>query len=421
MMLVYGALAYIQMKRRIATAVRLDGNVYESDAIRSPFVLGFLIPKIYIPFGLADTPCGYILAHERHHIARGDHITKLLAFLALSVHWFNPLVWIAFLLFSKDMEMSCDEHVLRSAKASAKREYSMSMLSVAMNRRFPVPSPVAFGESGVPGRIKNVLRFRRPKRWVTVISVLLCVLVVASCATNPLMQSGPNPTPPVIQGTEVSDYSPTHTASNEAEYTTVIDLALEAYKDVLENKSEFYSTQDKKDVLLSDFFVDLGNSVGSNVNFKATHFAILDMDGDKVPEVVVEVSLYSPVYFEILHFMNGTVYGYNIPHLGFEMLKSDGTFWSLEGTSGSRCETLIFNSNTYETDVLAYIESSNIENNINVSYFINNNSVTKESFMTYMYEHKQKPNAPWHEFSQANIDAEFKSDKITSQDKPIEK
>lgn len=188
--LVIGALvAYLRVKGQVATAVKFAHNVYECGAFRSPFVLGFFRPKIYIPFGLEPRQREHVLCHESAHIQRRDYLVKPLGFLLLAIHWFNPLVWLAFHLMSRDMEMSCDEKVLSQLGEEARREYSLSLLSIGSRRRFPAPHPLAFGETGVKERVVNVMKFRRAKRWVTVAAAVAVVAVTAACAANPAGES----------------------------------------------------------------------------------------------------------------------------------------------------------------------------------------------------------------------------------------
>ena len=188
--LVIGALvAYLRVKGQVATAVKFAHNVYECGAFRSPFVLGFFRPKIYIPFGLEPRQREHVLCHESAHIQRRDYLIKPLGFLLLAIHWFNPLVWLAFHLMSRDMEMSCDEKVLSQLGEEARREYSLSLLSIGSRRRFPAPNPLAFGETGVKERVVNVMKFRRAKRWVTVAAAVAVVAVTAACAANPAGES----------------------------------------------------------------------------------------------------------------------------------------------------------------------------------------------------------------------------------------
>ncbi len=183
-LLCYSIFTYVKIYRSMEKAILLEGNVYESDRISSPFVLGFIQPKIYIPFGLDKNTMGYVLTHERYHIKRFDHMVKPMAFLLLTLHWFNPLCWVAFILMSRDMEMSCDEAVL-TGEENIRKAYSLSLLSFASNRRLPAPNPLAFGETGVKRRIKNTLKWKKPKMWITVIAIAFSIIVVVACAANP--------------------------------------------------------------------------------------------------------------------------------------------------------------------------------------------------------------------------------------------
>lgn len=175
---------YVKMKRLVEDAVRVEDGVYETDRILSPFILGLLRPRIYLPAGLDGERLDYVLAHERYHLHRGDHVVKTAAFAMLLVHWFNPLVWLAFHLMGRDMEMSCDEKVLGTYENRAK-EYSTTLLSFAAPGRFPAASPLCFGESDVKSRIKNALAWHKPRIWVTLAAAVLCLAAVTACAVNP--------------------------------------------------------------------------------------------------------------------------------------------------------------------------------------------------------------------------------------------
>lgn len=189
-LLVYSIITFTRLKFRMATAVRLEGDIFESDKICSPFILGFVKPLIYIPFGLDEQEREYILRHERCHLKRKDYLIKPLSFYVLTIHWFNPLAWLAFVMMTKDMEMSCDEKVLSETASNIIHKYSTSLLSFATNRRFPTASPLAFGETGIRERVKNVLQFREPKKWVVILAVILCASVAIACAANPIANAG---------------------------------------------------------------------------------------------------------------------------------------------------------------------------------------------------------------------------------------
>ena len=180
----YSVVSLLRLRQRLVGAVPLRDNIYLVDYIDSPFVMGIFCPKIYLPSSLTEQERVYILLHERHHIRRGDHIIKALAFFALCIHWFNPMVWVAFVLSSKDMEMSCDEAVVRKLGEGIRADYSASLLSLATGRRIIAGTPLAFGEGDTKSRIKNLLNWKRAKPAVVFLALALVVLVAAVCGTN---------------------------------------------------------------------------------------------------------------------------------------------------------------------------------------------------------------------------------------------
>jgi len=194
LMVIYGIVSYSRLKNRMGLAIRVEDDTYESDGIQSPFVLGVFRPRIYIPYGLIGQEREYIILHERTHIRRHDHIFKFLSYFVLCVHWFNPLAWVAFLLMGVDMEMSCDERVLKEVGFDSKKDYSMSLLSLASNRRLIGGSPLAFSEGGLKARIKNVLKFRKPSRVIVITAVVLAAAFSVVFALNrpdsPAVDSG---------------------------------------------------------------------------------------------------------------------------------------------------------------------------------------------------------------------------------------
>lgn len=182
-MLTYGIVSFVKIKKRIEFATKVEVNIFECEKIRSPFVLGIIKPRVYLPCGMTENR-EYVICHEQIHIKRFDHISKLLAFAVLAVHWFNPLVWIAFNLMTRDMEMSCDEKVLNLLGAEAKKDYGMTLVSIGANKRFIAAAPLSFGENGVEERVVNVLKFKKPKVIAVVLCVILCVAAGIVCLTN---------------------------------------------------------------------------------------------------------------------------------------------------------------------------------------------------------------------------------------------
>lgn len=185
-LLFYSVLSYIRIKRKLLTATLVKDNVYESDRIGTAFVCGFIHPKIYVPVGVKEADLSYILEHERTHIRRKDYLIKPFAFFVLFLHWFNPLMWLSFALMSRDMEMSCDESVLQKMSYDAKCGYSNSLLtlSVKSNGLFAT-NPLAFGESHVKARIKNILNYKKHVLGVVIASVIIVISVGIALLSNP--------------------------------------------------------------------------------------------------------------------------------------------------------------------------------------------------------------------------------------------
>ncbi len=195
LLLTYSLISIFILKKQLKSAQLIENNIFEAKNLKTPFVLGIIKPKIYLPFGLNIEERRYVLLHEQTHINRKDHIIKVLAFLILSIHWFNPLVWIAFMLMSTDMELSCDEQVLKKMNTDIKKLYANSLLSLATGRHILNGSPLAFGEGNVKGRIKNVLNYKKPKFWVIVLSVIIVITVGIGLLANPY-----NSNPDLIAG-----------------------------------------------------------------------------------------------------------------------------------------------------------------------------------------------------------------------------
>ena len=184
-MILYSVVQYIRLRGKLVGAVVYRGNVYRADYIDTPFVMGIFSPKIYLPSDVPMNERKYIIAHERHHIRRCDHIIKLLAYFSLCIHWFNPLVWAAFILAGKDMEMSCDEAVIRKMGSQIRADYSASLLRLATHKKILSGMPLAFGEGDTKGRVMNMAKWKKPRLWVSLICLLLCAAVLVACAVNP--------------------------------------------------------------------------------------------------------------------------------------------------------------------------------------------------------------------------------------------
>ena len=185
-MMGYAALSSIRFRSALFTAIRTEKGVWEHPAVGSPFIMGILRPKIYIPTRMDPESRRLILCHERSHLRRGDHIVKPICWLILAVHWFNPAAWAAFLLLSRDIEVACDELVLRQLGSRVKADYSSVLLGMAVGRRFPTPAPLTFGEGDASVRIKSILRYRQPAFWLTAAGGAAVFVAVLCLLTDPV-------------------------------------------------------------------------------------------------------------------------------------------------------------------------------------------------------------------------------------------
>lgn len=181
----YGLISYVRLKRKMADAVLLSGNIFESEKAESPFILGFVKPKIYLPFSLSDADRENVIAHETAHIKRKDHIIKPLAFLLLAVYWFNPLVWVSYGLLCRDIELACDEKVIQALSEDSRRIYAKSLLDCAVKRKSIAACPLAFGEVGVKTRIKGIMNYKKPAFWVVLLTVAAIIVTSVCFLTNP--------------------------------------------------------------------------------------------------------------------------------------------------------------------------------------------------------------------------------------------
>lgn len=230
-------ISYIKIKRRLLTATLVKGNIYESEGIGTAFVCGFVHPKIYVPVGISDGDLSYILEHEGTHIQRRDYLIKPLAFFALILHWFNPLMWLSFSLMSRDMEMSCDERVLQKISLEAKGGYSNSLLSLSVKRNGLISAnPLAFGENHVKARIKNILNYKKPVFWVLIASIIILIVVGIPLISNPAANepdlSFLNPNNML---TLIGDQEEIKIESSEYGYTAVSGRELAKWLDMAEN------------------------------------------------------------------------------------------------------------------------------------------------------------------------------------------
>lgn len=189
-LLVHALVSAGKLKRKLATAILLRDNIYESEFVDSPFVFGVVKPNIYLPMHMDEGTAAYVIAHERAHLARRDHWWKVLGYLVLALHWFNPLVWVAYILFCRDIELACDEKVVKGLDGAARADYSQALLSCAAPKRAVAACPLAFGEGNIKTRVKSALHYKKPAFWVAAAAVLTVVIVAVCFLTNPRSERG---------------------------------------------------------------------------------------------------------------------------------------------------------------------------------------------------------------------------------------
>ena len=185
LLVAYTVISYWRLHREIDTAVRYKDNIFQSENVSSPFVLGIINPRIYLPFSMNEQDMEHIVAHEQAHICRKDHWWKPLGFLLLTIHWFNPLMWLAYVLLCRDIELACDEKVIKELGNEQRADYTQALVACSVNRRMIAACPLAFGEVGVKERVKSVMNYKKPAFWVIIIAVIVCVGVAVCFLTNP--------------------------------------------------------------------------------------------------------------------------------------------------------------------------------------------------------------------------------------------
>ncbi len=400
----YGLISYLRLRRRLFGAIRAKDGAWEHPAVDSPFILGMLRPRIYLPAGLAGQARSFILCHERAHLRRLDHIVKPVCWAALALHWFNPLVWAAYVLMSRDIEAACDEAVVRQLGPQVKADYSYTLLALATGRRLPAPSPLAFDEGDAKGRIKHVLGYRRPALWVIVVSSIAAVLAAVCLLTDPVSaRNESEPTP---------DPTPTATQPPEA---NLADTLLDPWmKEVLDGERQFisaysqYAEGDGRTYGIHDlrtFYY--GDNQFPDAVVELDRVAILDLDRDGVNELVIWPEgeyeyLYSVVGYLILHRQGDEIYGYNPVYRAFGNLKSDGTFdWSGSAFNWG-IGSALFTENGFEVKNITWCE---IHSETDERYFVDGAKATREEFeaATGWGPQNRKPEAAWFTYEDGRL------------------
>ncbi len=254
----YGIISYLKLKSKIFDGVLYKENIYFSDKIESPFVCGFIKPKIYLPYGLKEETEKYVLQHEKMHIKHGDHILKYLGFGILCIHWFNPFVWISYFLLCKDIELSCDESVVRKYDTHGCKQYAKALLELGINKVRLSACPIAFGEVGIKNRIKNVVNYKKAGKVLVCASLTLCIAVAVCFMTEPEVKAKENvetvevseeTTEPVTENVkEEATTEPATQATTEAVAEPETEAVAEVYEPVEEATIDYEELADKMKV-----------------------------------------------------------------------------------------------------------------------------------------------------------------------------
>lgn len=186
LMLVYTIISYWSLHRKVDTAVLYKDNIFQSENVSSPFVLGMVKPRIYLPFKMETRDLEHVAAHEQTHIRRKDHWWKPLGFILLTIHWFNPLMWLAYVLLCRDIELACDEKVIKDLSNEMRADYAQALVACSVNRRKIAACPLAFGEAGVKERVKSVMNYKKPASWILILAAIACITTAVCFLTNPI-------------------------------------------------------------------------------------------------------------------------------------------------------------------------------------------------------------------------------------------
>ncbi len=261
-MLVYTIISYLRLRQKVRTAIPFRERIYQSENVNSPFILGIVKPKIYLPFDMNEKDLNHVIAHEQAHIRRKDHWWKPLGFLLLAVHWFNPLMWLAYVLLCRDIELACDEKVIKELGNEQRADYTQALLTCSVNRRMIAACPLAFGEVGVKERVRSVMNYKKPAFWLVAVAIIACIVFAICFLTNPTDSESDyvdpwNEQPIAFSANFAGNYSLQQemiltdatpywviTVNNQGEEAVVIELDGEVYR-VASGKSEVISSDRK--------------------------------------------------------------------------------------------------------------------------------------------------------------------------------
>lgn len=295
---IYSVYSYLRLRYQVREAIKIPGG-WECDRIDTAFILGFVKPQIYIPMGMSRSVRKHILAHERTHLEKGDHWFKMIGFIALALHWFNPLVWVAYILLCKDIEMACDERVVQFMDLEERKSYSAALLSCSTNRIHFAACPVAFGEVSVKDRIKSVLNYRKPSFWISLLGVAAICFVAVCLVTSPVEEAPPQAAPAETTASETETIPVETTLETEAQSTfaatldqsEIVQVCTDAINQLCEQESYLINRES------ASVYPEREDGVYSyNGTIRRYGDAILHLNYEQMPDGEVS-NLGSSVYF----------------------------------------------------------------------------------------------------------------------------
>ena len=412
-MLGCGLVTYVRLRRRVRLAVRVSDRVWEDDSVSSPFILGLFRPRIYLPSGLEGRARRFILCHEFAHLRRFDHVVKPLCWLALALHWFNPAVWLAFLLLSRDMEGACDEAVLRSLGEDVKADYSYTLLALASGKQIPAPCPLAFDEGDAKGRIKNVLNYRRPALWIVVVSVIAVAVAAVCLLTDPVAAEEPAD-PPAPSESEPGPSQSAGPSEPSASQTGVSHMQFPADPWMVEvlkgelNFSVYYSYDGHETQWNISQLADvLYNGYSPVESIAVEQVAILDLDGDGARELVIDPGdsyKYATGYL-ILRQEGDAIQGYNPSWRSFGTLKADGTYSWSGSAFYSGTGRVCFEGGEFVGEHVIWCDFTEGKQD----YFVDGQPATEEEFNAAIAAQDAKREPVWFPFETGALQSEDES------------
>ena len=281
-MLSYTLISYLRFRKKVREAAPLRENIYLCDGISTPFILGVIRPRIYLPSNVSEADAQHVIAHEMAHIKRRDHLWKPLGFLLLTIYWFNPVLWIAYILLCRDIELACDEKVIKDKGAQIKKSYSEALVNCSVPRKMIAACPLAFGEGSVKGRIKSVLNYKKPAFWIIIVSIIACISVAVCFLTNPIRGKMPKGFTIVESGSDIEGLS---ISVQDVELDTAdahlsvkwknksgVEIEYGCPYDILYLENGEYVSCAKTDLAFTLIAYFLGNGASTTVNYGLTEF-----------------------------------------------------------------------------------------------------------------------------------------------------